>query len=161
MIYKRYNSGFGVVEILVAAVIVSIVLVGLHSAAAQSLRLIQQSTQRTQASFLLEETMEVLRAERDASWSASIGTLTSGTDYYLSFSGGTWNITTINVLIDNLFERKFVLENVNRDASTDDIAVSGTPDPDTKQITATVSWDTPSGTITQSISMYITDMFNN
>lgn len=160
MIYKRFNSGFGVVEILVAAVIVSIVLVGLHSAAAQSLRLIQQSTQRTQASFLLEETIEVLRSRRDAGWAASLGTLSSGTNYYLEFSAGVWNITTTNTLVDGLFERKFVLENVNRDGA-DDIAVSGSPDAGTKKVTTTVSWNTPTGTITQSVSTYITDMFNN
>ena len=154
------NKGFGVVEILVAATIVTLVLVGLHSAAVQSMHLIRQSTERTQATFLLEETIEALRSLRDDSWSAHIDTLSTGTDYFLDWSGGTWTVTTTNTFIDDIFERKFVLEGVNRDGN-DDIAASGTLDPGTKFITATVAWRDNSATTTQTINTYITDMFNN
>ena len=156
----RLNSGFGIIEILVVAVIISLVLVGLHSAAVQSLRLIQQSTNRTQAAFLLEETLEGVRMRRDAGWSLHIGTLATGTNYYLLLGGGTWTITTTNVLIDGIFERKFVIGDVYRDAN-DDIAGSGTLDTDTKKITAFVSWSTQTGTISQSASTYITNLFAN
>lgn len=157
---NRLKSGFGVIEVLVAAVIISLVLFGLHATSVQALRLIQQSTKRTQATFLIEETIEALRAKRDTGWSTSLGTLTAGATYYLELSGGAWTITTINIFIDDAFERKFVIENVYRDGN-DDIATSGTLDPDTKKIIATVSWHAQTGTTTESISTYITDMFDN
>lgn len=147
MIVKKLHhnsSGFGIIEILVVAVIISLVLVGLHSAAVQSLRLIHQSTQRTQATFLLEETVEVLRSLRDVGWSTSLATLSTGTDYFLSFSGGAWTVTTTKTLIDNVFERKFTVEDIYRDAN-DDIATTGTLDPDTKKITVTVLWGSITG----------------
>ncbi len=159
-LYTRNQRGFGVVEVLVAAVIVSLVLVGLHSAAVQSLRLIRLSTERTQAAFLLEETVEALRALRDDSWSSNIDSLSVGTDYYLEWNGGVWVVTTTNIFIDDVFERKFVLEDVNRDAN-DDIVPSGTLDSGTKLITVTVAWRTNSATTTQTVSTYITDMFSN
>ena len=157
---KTNQSGFGIVEILVASVIISLVIVGLHATTAQALRLVQQSTKRTQAMFLAEETIEVLRSQRDSSWASSIGTLSSGTDYFLEFNGSVWSITTTNIFIDNLFERKFLLEAVYRDGN-DDIAGSGTLDPSTKKIIVSVSWSAQTGTTTQSISTYITDLFEN
>lgn len=158
--HKHFSAGFGVIEVLVVTVIISLVLVGLHSAAAQALRLTYESVKRTRATFLLEETIEALRTKRDAGWSTSIGTLSGGTDYFLEFTGGAWTITTTNVFIDDTFERKFTIENVNRDG-TDDIASSGSPDTGTKKISASVSWYAPTGTTTQSITTYITNVFEN
>jgi len=154
------QRGFSIVEVLVASVIISLVLVGLHASTAQALRLVQQSTKRTQASFLMEETIEVLRSKRDAGWASSLGTLSAGTHYFLNFDGSNWSITTTNVFVDDLFDRRFFLENVYRDGN-DDIAASGTMDPDTKKITVTVSWHAQTGTTTQSMSTYITNMFGN
>jgi Tfp pilus assembly protein PilV len=154
------KTGFGVVEVLVAVVIFSLVLVGLHSAAVHSLRLIQKSTERTQAIFLLNETIEVLLAARDSGWSTSIDTLSTGTDYFLSYSGGVWTITTTNIFIDNIFERTFTIEDVYRDANND-IAGAGVLDSGTKKIHAMVSWRSHTATTTQTISTYITDLFQN
>lgn len=157
---KITQSGFGIVEILVASVIISLVLVGLHATTVQALRLVQQSTKRTQAAFLAEETIEVLRLKRDSGWTSSLGTLSTATDYFLEFDGSAWNITTTNTFVDDLFERKFALEAVYRDGN-DDIAGSGTLDPRTKKVTVTVSWHAQTGTTTQSVSTYITDLFGN
>lgn len=147
-------------EVLVVSVIISLVLVGLHATTVQALRLVQQSVKRTQAAFLAEETIEVLRSQRDSGWASSLGTLSAGTNYFLNFDGSAWNITTTNIFVDDLFERKFVLENVYRDGN-DDIAGSGTLDPRTKKIAVTVSWHAQTGTTTQSINTYITDLFGN
>ena len=147
-------------EVLVSAVIITLVLVGVHATSVQALRLVQQSTKRTQAAFLAEETIEVLRSHRDSSWTSSFGSLTSGTNYFLEFTSGAWNITTTNIFVDDLFERTFTVADVYRDAN-DDIAGSGTLDPGAKKVTATVSWHAQSGTTTQSVSTYITDLFGN
>jgi Tfp pilus assembly protein PilV len=157
---NSYTTGFGIVEVLVAAVIITLVLVGIHSTTTQALRLVQQSAKRTQATFLLQETIAALKSQRDAGWGASLGSLTAGADYYLEWSGGMWTITTTNIFIDKTFERKFTITDVNRDAN-DDIAPAGTPDAGTKLITATVAWHSQTGTTTQTLQTYITDMFQN
>src|SRR3989344_5170826 len=43
----------------------------------------------------------------------------------------------------------------------EDITESGTLDPDTKKVTVSVSWRAQSGTSTRSLSIYMTNMFNN
>jgi prepilin-type N-terminal cleavage/methylation domain-containing protein len=156
----KFKSGFGIIEVLVTVVIISLIIVGLYSASVRALQLIQHSTQRSQATFLAEETIEVLRSLRDAGWSSSFGTLTSGTDYYLALSGGVWTITTTNIFIDKTFERTFAIEDANRDGSYD-IASTGTPDDDTKKIIVSVSWHNQMGTTTQNIETYLTNMFQN
>jgi Tfp pilus assembly protein PilV len=158
---NSYTTGFGIVEVLVAAVIITLVLVGIHSATTQALWMVQQSTKRTQATFLLQETIAALKSQRDAGWGASLGSLTASTNYYLEWSGGMWTTTTTNIFIDKTFERKFTITDVNRDATNDDIAPAGTPDAGTKLITATVAWHSQTGTTTQTIQTYITDMFQN
>lgn len=154
------KRGFGLIEVLVASVIISLTITALYAAAVQATRLITDNTRKTQAAFLLEETMEAVRLLRDESWAANIAPLTAGTDYYLLFTGTDWQTTTTNTLVDGVFERKFVLENVNRD-SNQDIAASGTPDPGTKKVTASVTWTGRTGTVTQSVATYITDIFQN
>src|SRR3989344_1079886 len=96
---KNLKSGFGIVEVLVVAALISLVLVGLHTTAVQAIRLVQQSTKRNQATFLAGETLEVLRSQRDAGWNASLGTLAAGTDYFMEFNGSAWTVTTTNVFI--------------------------------------------------------------
>ena len=102
--------------------------------------------------------MDAVKILRDTSWSSGIGNLTVGSNYFFSYNGTTWVSTANNVYIDGIFERKFSLNNVYRDAN-DDIAVSGTLDSGTKKATVSVSWRGRTGTTTKSASFYLTDFF--
>lgn len=154
----KNNNGFGVAEIVVAVAVISLSVFGLLTVASVSLKTLRANTNNIQAAFLLEEGVEAVRVLRDSGWSANISPLGIGTNYYLSFNGTTWQATTTNVFIDNFFERKFVVSNVNRDGN-DDIAASGTLDLNTKKITVSVSWPSQTGTTTKSISTYMTKLF--
>ena len=154
------NRGFGLLEIVLAVGIVSLTLFGLSSTAHTAYRLISNNTQRVKATFLLEETIETMRLLRDQGWQIRIASLSTGTDYFLTFNGTQWRTSTTNVFVDDTFERKFQISDVYRDAD-DDITAAGTLDPDTKKITTYVSWRTQTGTTTESISTYITDLFDN
>ena len=112
------------------------------------------------ASFLLEESVEAVRWMRDESWTSNIETLVSGNDYYLYWDGSSWQGTTTITLSNGNMYRQIMLENVYRDASQS-IASSGTLDPDTKFITATVSWASKTGTSTKILKSYITNVFDN
>lgn len=160
MFNKTNKRGFGLLEIVLAVGIVSLTLFGLSSTARVSYRLISDNTQKVKAVFLLEETIEAVRLLRDQSWQARIAPLATGTNYYLIFNGTQWRSSASNEFVDDTFERRFQLADVYRDAN-DDIASSGTLDPDTKKITAYVSWWTQTGTTTESVSTYITDLFGN
>ena|SRR3989344_8115470 len=153
------KQGFGVVEIVVAIAIISVVLFGLMRIARNFLVLSRTTSNQVKASYLLEEELEALRSIRDRSWSGEIAPLISGTSYYFYFGAGIWQTTTTPQIIDD-FSRSFKMADVYRDAN-DDIADVGTLDPNTKKFEFKVSWDGPKGVSSQSLSTYFTNFFDN
>lgn len=157
------NRGFGLLEIVIATAIISGTLFSLSYVFLISNKLAAESGNKVRANFLAEEGLEALRLLRDSSWSANLGGLSAGTSYYLAFSSASysWSIgASKTAFIDNLFERRITVENVNRDAN-DNIASSGTNDPDTKKFNVSVAWSERAGTTTVIVSTYLTDMFDN
>lgn len=157
---KNNKSGFGLLEIIVGIAVISISIFGIILISVISLRAMNEALNNVKASFLLEEGVEAIKILRDRRWSSNIAPLVSGNDNYLSFDGSTWQTTSVNTFIDSKFERKFVLENVLRDANYD-IASSGALDANTKKFMILVSWQERNGTTTKQISGYITNIFNN
>ncbi len=155
---KSFSKGFGLIEIIVGSAILTISLIAISTYFQKTLQLSQDSAKMTQASFLLEEGIEVAKFFRDTSW-LNISGLTSGASYYLQFNGTKWATTSSNVFVDGIFERKLVIDNVSRDANDDIVSSGGTNDADTKKATVSVSWLGRSGTTTKSISTYITNIF--
>ncbi len=155
------NKGFGLLEIAVGISIISLSVFSLTAVSSIALKLTEESARNTQASFLLEEGVESLKILRDSSWSANIALLTPRTVHYLFFTNHNWQITSTNIYIDGIFERNFVIQNVNRDVNDDIVSSGGILDPDTKKITVSVLWRSRNGTTTQSVSAYITNLFNN
>ena len=154
-----YKKGFMMVEILVAASIITVAILTVMGVAQKSVRLSEQSLHEAQASFLLEEGAEVTRIIRDNNW-ANISSLTPGTNYYPLFTiaSSTWSLsTTVNTV--GIFTRKVTLANVNRDNTTNDISATGTNDTGTKLVTVTVSWPEGASTVSRTLSFYITDLF--
>lgn len=160
--FKNNNSGFTLVEVLIACAILSLCIIALMTASSKGIQTSSQALRQTQAGFILEEGAEAVKTIRDASWS-NISSLTTGTTYYLSFSTSTntWSLsTTPPPTIDSIFTRNVVLSAVNRD-SNDDIASSGTLDARTKKVTVTVSWPISDNTTSsKTLDFYISDIFN-
>lgn len=152
------SSGFGLLEVIVGATIISLSFAGLMSVSAISLRVSRENLNSAKASFVLEEGVEALKAMRDRGWSANIDILSAGTDYYLHFDGANWVATTTLEYVDGFFERKFAVNDVYRDAN-DDIADSGSFDKDTKKITISVSWFEGNIFVLKEVSTYITNIF--
>ena len=119
------SIGIGLIEAVAGVSIISVFIFSLMLASQLSQKIVGESVRNTQASFLLEEGVDTVKILRDTGWGSGIGSLAAGTDYYFSYNGTTWVSTNSNVYIDGIFERKFVLNNVYRNAS-DDIAASGT-----------------------------------
>lgn len=154
------HSGFGIVEAIVAGAVLIVALTSVLAALSVSLHTVKETTRKTQAVFLLEETLEAVKHIRDQSWNVHIAPLTVSTEYYLDFAGGRWGVTTVNIPIGGAFTRSFRLENTLRDGN-DDIASSGTLDPDTKKLIATVTWGGSVGITSLSATTYITDLFDD
>lgn len=156
---SRKKTGFMVVEIIVAAAIITATVLAGSSVAQKSIRVSNQGLHSSQAAFLLEEGAEAVRIVRDNNWS-NISTLTAGTNYYPTYTGGTWTLSATANQVGR-FTRKVVVSNVNRDASTGDIVSSGGAyDSGTKFFTITVSWLEQATTISKSVSFYISDIFS-
>ncbi len=165
---KKFNqrqsreSGFNLVEIIVAASILMVSLLSVVVIAGQSITISHRSLNTYIASTLLEEGAEAVRTVRDNAWT-NISSLTAGTTYYPKFTTGTnvWSLTTTSSDgTVGVFTRTVVFSAVTRDGSSN-IASSGTPDSGTKLVTVTVSWtEANGGSISKTLSFYITDMFS-
>jgi Tfp pilus assembly protein PilV len=153
-----FNRGFMIVELLVAVSIVTVSILAAMAVSQKSIYVSRQAFHTTQAAFLLEEGAEATRIVRDNGW-ANISGLAVSTNYYPTFSGGTWTLsTTANTI--GIFTRTVSLAAVNRDATTQDIASAGTNDPGTRLVTVTVSWAEGGTTITKTLQFYISNLFS-
>ncbi|MEK7142527.1 MAG: hypothetical protein AAB818_03005 [Patescibacteria group bacterium] len=159
-IKKQVMSGFSLLEAIVGISIFSVFIFSVMLASQLSQKTASESVRNIQTSFLLEEGVDAIKILRNTSWSANVANLTIGTNYYFNYNGTTWASSLANVYVDGIFERKFVLNNVYRDAN-DDISSSGTLDAGTKKATVSVSWLGRSGTTTKDAVFYLTNLFSN
>lgn len=162
MKYTRSEKGFGLVEVVIGAAVMSTVMLSISGFFQTVLRASRQTESAVQGDYLLEEGMEVVKLLRDTSYTNNIKKMSTTTTYYLSWSGTNWATTTTKTLIDGKYERKFTLVDVKRDTSSKDISALGIYDPDVKLVTVTVAWWNPVvGTTTRSIQTYVLNLFNN
>lgn len=149
------------VEVIIILAVTSIALLALNEVMGSSLQASSQGFLREKALLLAKEGMEVVGIERNQGWASNIAPLTTGINYYPTFSGNTWSLdTTSPGLIDNLFDRRVVFEAVMRDGASN-IAPSGPLDPDTKKITVTVSWQAQGTTKSVTLEGYLTNLLQN
>lgn len=153
------QKGFMLVEIIVAVSIITAFVMVAMAVAQKSISVSRQSLHVSQATFLLEEGAEAVRIFRDNAWS-NISSLTVGTNYYPLFSGGTWTLSAVPSTI-GIFTRVVTIADVNRDASSSDIAPSGTNDPNTKLISSSLSWNEGAVNVTKTLSFYIMNILND
>lgn len=147
------------VEVMIAASIIAASVVAAMAVAQKSVYVSRQAFHTTQAGFLLEEGAEAVRVVRDNGWN-NISSLTAGTVYYPTFSGGIWTLSTTASSI-GIFSRTVGVDAVNRDSTTKHIVTSGgTLDSGTKLVTVTVSWLEGGATVSKTLQFYIIDIFS-
>ncbi len=151
----KKQQGFFLIEVIVAASVIAVVLVLLLGAIQNSIEVSERALERTQTAYLLEEGAEVLKAIRDNSWSTIAGLTTNL--YYPTWNGSNWTLSTTANTIGK-FTRSIVCTAVARDTGDDIVETGGTTDTGSKKCTITVSWQTPSGTQTKFLSLYITNI---
>lgn len=160
--HNNRDAGFGIIEMMVVVAIVGTTFASLYQLFALSTRPVHASVRETEAVYLAEEAIEAARILRNNSWTVNIATLTNSTTYYPKIAGGTWTLSTTNPgLISNLYTRTVVIAAVYRDVNDNITTSTGTLDPDTKKITATVSWSERGKSRQIVLEAYLTDFLNN
>ncbi len=155
-----YNKGFAFVEIIIGAAIISAGILAAEVAYNTYVSYALANQGNVQAAYLLEESLEGVTLLRDRGWSADIAPLSTTTTYYLTLNNTYWATTTTPQYVDGVFLRSFQVSDVRRDGN-DHIAAAGTYDPNTKQITASVSYPQNHATTTKTLSTYIANIYNN
>lgn len=154
--FRKIRDGFFLIEVVVATAVISTVLVILLGAISNSVDISALALQRTQAGYLLEEGAEAIKVIRDSAW-ANISNLTVNTDYYLSWSGSTWVLTSAPNT-NGIFTRTAQCQNVSRDTNNDIVTTGGTNDAGTKKCIITVSWTGARGAQSESLSFYLANI---
>ena len=162
---KISKRGVSMVEVLIASAIIMTSVVSILGVYSGLTTISLRNTSKVQAGMLLDEGAEALRFMRDVSWSANIAPLTASTTYWLYWDYSTstygWRATTTQVIIDDQFNRSFVLTPVYRDATTFNIVQSGgTVDTGTRKAIITTSWFDKTSTTSKSIIMYLYNTYN-
>jgi prepilin-type N-terminal cleavage/methylation domain-containing protein len=155
---KTKNKGLSLVEVVISASLLSIVALAAVNCYSIYLSYVLANQSNVQAAFLLEEEMEAVIFLRDKGYGENISSLPLDTPIYLMWNGSLWATSTTPEYVDGQFLRSFVVSGVLRD-SDGRISGSGSDDPDTRKITASVSYLSGHATTTKSISTIITDLY--
>ena len=154
---QNLSKGSMMIEVLIVATIIVVSVLSALIVAQKSIYLSRQSLHQTQVAFLLEEGAEATRIIRDNTWT-NVSNLTPATDYYLSFSGGTW-ILSVTPSSIGIFTRKIVISSAYRDANQN-LASSGTIDSQTRLVTVSVVWTDGGQNFSKTLQFYLTDLFS-
>lgn len=157
-----FNKGSGMVEIVVAVFIFSVVLGSLITVSNMYLSGAGDNLQSAKAAYIAEEGVEAVKIIRDNNW-AMINSLANYTDYYLYFdtsssTNNIWKSTSTASILDSIFTRTFRLDPVNRDSNGRIVSSGGTLDQSTKKLSVSVSWQSKDSVIVKSLSTYITNI---
>jgi type II secretory pathway pseudopilin PulG len=152
------EHGITSLEVAIGVSIAGIVIAFAANAIMLFLNSARDVTVQTQALYLAEDGLELLRYVRDEDWN-SVSSLAVNTTYYLDVTPTVVSATGVPEVIDE-FTRSFQVQNVYRDSSTDDIVASTTggsvADTSTKYVTVTVSWGSPTESL--SLSTILTNL---
>jgi len=153
--YKFSVRGQMVIEVIVAVSIFAIIAASSIIAIVGSLNTSRLSEEESQATFIANEGLEGVKSIRNQGWS----NLTTTSPYGLSKTSGVWAfLGTSDIDPSNKFTRVIDIADVGRDGSGNILLSGGTVDPETKKITATVSWNfTPTRQNSVVMTMYLTN----
>ncbi|MBI5220526.1 MAG: prepilin-type N-terminal cleavage/methylation domain-containing protein [Candidatus Liptonbacteria bacterium] len=156
------QAGQSLIELLVAAAVGTIMIIGALTVIAPSLKSNSQANQTQVSNALGKELLDNVRVLAESNWHA-IYDLNhgSGNHYYLVTTSTPFSATsgseTVTVATST-FQRYFYVENVNRDAEGSIVASGGTNDPSTQKVS--VVFQGPQGQ-SRTMSVYFTRYLNN
>lgn len=164
---KNLNRGFGLVEIVIASALISGSLFALAAITRLALRASGENVSSLKGAYLAEEALEAARSIRDDGWTANITPVFLDQIYYPIFSAPKWSLSsTTPGLIDGIYGRQIIFEEVYRRTSDDNIVPADSPenkylDSGTLKVRISVSWPKAAQNATSSIELinYISNIF--
>lgn len=146
----KQQYGFTSIEVIIGVVIAGVVFIYAGNAIGSFINTARDVTLKTEALYLAEDGLELVRYMRDNNWT-NMSAIPADTTRYLSVSSTTVRATTTSEVI-GIYRRSFTVQNVYRNSSTDDIVASTTggsvADSDSKYVFMNVSWGSPTTTVT-------------
>ncbi len=138
--HTRYSRGFGLVEALVGAAIISVSLLSLVSVSERLVRISSNTSMSTKAAYLLEEGVDAMRFIRDVNWD-TFSSIATNTPHHLTFSNSQWQTTSTSMLVDGIFLRTVTIYPIFRDPVGRIAATGGTVDQDSRRVRVKVEWN--------------------
>ena len=151
----KFQNGQSLVEILLVIGLSALILPALLTGLVSSREGKAQQAQRTQAIYLLNETVDAVRSVREKGWASFA---VNGT-YYPLISGSSWTLATGSATV-NGFTQKIDTGDVNRDSGGAIVTTGGSLDPSSKKVDISISWGQPYLS-TVSASLYLTRYLDN
>jgi type II secretory pathway pseudopilin PulG len=148
MAWEYNKQGISIIEILVVSSIIAIALTSILGLASFALRVSNRTQETVRANFLAKEIIEAARAVRGGTdWSTDgLGAFSPGSPYHpelqATATADKWILATGEETV-GIYKRKIVFDKVSRDLASKNIEPTynqANDDPDTRKITATVSW---------------------
>lgn len=145
---SNVQRGSILLEAFLAVMIIGIAFSALFDVGVAVVKNSTAIRQSTAANFLSKESIETARSFRDGTTWATTGlgnttTVVPGNSYYFVLNTGvnpnTWVLTS-GTETTGIFTRKVIFDTVMRDGSSNIVSSGGTNDPNTRKVTATVSW---------------------
>lgn len=152
---RQVQAGQSLVEILLAMGLTAILLPALLTGLVSSRQGKVQQAQRTQAVYLLNETVDAVRSVREKGWT---GFAVNGT-FHTATASNSWTLLPGSVVINGLTQ-SVIVGDVNRAPGGEIVTSGGSLDPSSKKVDISISWDQPYPS-TVNAALYITRYLNN
>jgi type II secretory pathway pseudopilin PulG len=137
------QAGQSIIEVIIAVSLFVIIAGSSVIAVLGSLNTSRLAKEETKATFIASEGLEAVQSIKNQDWSS----LLKGT-HGLVNSSGIWSFSGSSDLdASGKFTRTVSIFEVQRDTNGDIVASGGTPDPETKQVLSSVTWNFTSGRV--------------
>jgi type II secretory pathway pseudopilin PulG len=130
--------GQSLIEILIAISLASVLLPALLTGLVASREGKAQEGQRLEATALLKGTEEATRSVYESGWN----TFAVNGVYHPVISGSRWTLAAGADITDG-YTRQITISDAYRDSNFNIVTSGGTPDPSTKKVDSSISWNTP------------------
>ena len=147
-LFHSKNNGFAIVEALISVGIAASLVVTFTTFISKNIKVNYANTKEVKANFYLQELIEVARDLEQSDWSEITAPLCASPNIcHTASSLGAWQFLAGAENLENKsYSRSVTIEDVYRSVSTfpntivDSTIPGAVLDPNTKKITATISW---------------------
>jgi type II secretory pathway pseudopilin PulG len=153
------NQGFSIIESLVGITLAALLLVAFTALISQTIKINRTNRNGVKAIMYLQELIEVAE-DLEQSATTTIfenHTCNAPNICHPEVSGNNWTLTSGSQSLENMFTRSIIIGPVSRDINNNIEAIYDVAhdDPNTKIVTATISWNNGFQIHNQTLETYL------